>query len=279
MTSYMEKTQRLLELLGHDETPFGAYYDDAKPEGYGPKPGEIFTREREEAGQLDWHNMQATFSCVMGNVWLARKKKKAAWISHEECGCMGGGFYTGLYRPYLNANVLFVSTGIPQAGVEGEHYLPSPETMRDFMDEVIPPAAPAKYCVFKPLDQFTNEESPLVVIFFARPEVLCGLHALAVYTTGEIDTVVTPFGPGCGAMFSWPVVYQQKGLEKAVLGGFDPSARKFMKTDELTFAVPLSLYGKMLDAMETSALTRHTWQNTRKKALKSINAWAGKTAD
>ncbi|NLV97711.1 MAG: DUF169 domain-containing protein, partial [Desulfovibrionales bacterium] len=99
MLDIMNKTRRLVELLGHDEEPFGVYYDDTKPDGFGPKPGEVFSRERESAGQIDWQNAQKTFSCILGNIWLARKKKKAAWISHEECGCMGGGFYAGLYRP------------------------------------------------------------------------------------------------------------------------------------------------------------------------------------
>lgn len=279
MANYMEKTQRLMDLLGHDEVPFGVYYDDIKPDGYGPRPGEIFSREREESGEIDWQNAVANFSCIMGNIWLARKKKKAAWISHEECGCMGGGFYTGLYRPYLNFNVAFVSTGVPEANIEGEHYLPSLESMRQFMEEVIPPVAPAKYCIFKPLEQFTEAAPPLAVIFFARPEVLSGLYSLSMYATGDIHSVVTPFAPGCGGIFSWPIVYQQKGLEKAVLSGFDLSARKFMKTDELTFAVPLTLYEKMLNVMEKSALTRHTWQNTRKKVLKSINTWGGKTQE
>jgi len=275
MLDIKEKTQRLLELLGHDEEPFGVCYDDAKPDGFGPKPGELFTRERESAGQIDWQNAWGTFSCIVGNIWLARKKKKAAWISHEECGCMGGGFYAGLYRPYLETNIFFVSTGMPEANMEGEHYLPSPESMRAFMDDIMPPAAAGKYCIFKPLGQFTDGAPPLVVNFFARPEVINGLYSLTMYATGDHNSVATPFAPGCGSLVSWPLVYQQRGEEKAVLGGFDLSARKFMKTDELTFSVPLSLYRKMLEVMESSALTRHTWENVRKKVSKSARAWEG----
>lgn len=270
MSNMNEKTDRLLELLGHDETPFGICYDDVKPEGFGPKAGEMFTREREEAGQVDWQNARVTFSCIFGNIWLARKKKKAAWLSHEECGCMGGGFYTGMYRPYLNFNAQYIATGVPQMNVEGEHLLPSLESAREFMENVIPPAAPGKYCIFKPLEQFSEEKPPQVVVFFAKPEVLSGLFSLAIYATEDISAVMTPFASGCGGIFSWPIAYQQKGLEKAVLGGFDISARKFMKTDELTFAVPLSLYQKMLGVMEKSALTRHTWQRIRKKVAKSV---------
>ncbi len=279
MTKMIEKTQRLMELLGHEETPFGVCYADDKPDGYGPKPGEIFTREREIAGEIDWQKAFENFTCLVGSIWLARKKKKAAWISHEECGCMGGGYYSGIYGPYLEANVLYVSTGIPGTHIEGEHYLPSPESMRAFMDDCTLPLSKSRYCVLKPLEQFTEAEPPLSVTFFARPEVLTGLHTLTGYAAGSHKAVVTPFGAVCTSIISWPFVYEQRGMECAVLGGFDPSARKFLKTDELTFSIPLSLYKKMLDAMETSALTRHTWNGVRKKILKSNRTWGEGAAD
>lgn len=269
------KTQRLMELLGHDESPLGVYYTDIKPEGFGPKPGEIFTREREEAGLINWEKAnKEDFSCLMGNIWLARKKRKAAWISHEECGCPGGGFFSGMYRPYLESSAYFISTGIPGAPIEGQHYMPSPETMRVFMEAASPPSISGKYCVIKPLEHFLDHETPLVVVYFVRGEVLAGLHSLTGYATGNHNAVVSPFGAGCANIIAWPLAYQQQGLEYAVLGGFDPSARKYMKTDELTFALPLPLYQKMLDVMETSALTRHTWAGVRKKVMKSRRTWA-----
>lgn len=263
-----------MELLGQGESPFGVYYTDIKPEGFGPKPGEIFTREREKAGLINWEKAnKQDFSCLMGNVWLARKKKKAAWISHEECGCPGGGFFSGMYRPYLESSAYFISTGIPGAPFEGQHYMPSPEIMRVFMEEASPPPISGKYCVIKPLEHFLDHEEPLVVVYFVRGEVLSGLHSLTGYATGNHNAVVSPFGAGCANIITWPLVYQQRGLEYAVLGGFDPSARKYMKTDELTFALPLPLYRKMLDVMETSALTRHTWAGVRKKVMKSRRTW------
>ena len=273
MKTITEKTKRLLELLGHDEMPFGVYYTDVKPDGFGPKPGELFSREREIAGEIDWGKAFGNFSCLVGNVWLARKKKKAAWISHEECGCMGGGFYAGVYRPYLEMNVLYVSTGIPGTPIEGEHYMPSPDSMRVFMDASAPPEPSGKYCALKPLEQFTDAEPPLVVAFFARPEAMTGLHSLVSYATGDHNAVVSPFGAGCTSLVAWPLIYRQRGEDRAVLGGFDLSARKYLKTDELTLAMPLSLYQKMLEVMETSALTRHAWEGARKKVLKSARAW------
>lgn len=270
----IERTGRLLELLGHNEEPFGIHYADTPPEGaFGPKPGVVFSREAEEAGTLDWQRAFADFSCVMGNIWLARKKKKAAFISLEQCGCMGGGFYSGMYSPYLETNIAYVSTGRPGTPMEGEHYLNSFDSMRAFMDDCDPRPAPAGYGVAKPLSQFTGAEEPEIVVFFARGEVLTGLSCLCCYAAGSHLAVVSPFGAGCTNIYTWPLTYLRRGEEKAVLGGLDPSARKFMKTDELTFAAPLVLYRKMLDCMESSALTRHTWQGVRKKALKSARIW------
>lgn len=274
MNSLVRDTQRLLELLGHDETPFGVHYSDQKPGGgFGPKPGEIFSREREAAGQIDYQKAFAQFSCIVGNIWLARKKAKAAWISHEECGCMGGGFYAGVYRPHVELIVNYVTTGIPGTPMEGERYLPTHDSMRAFLKETAPPPPTGKYCVFKPLDQFADGEEPLVVTFFARPEVVSGLYSLTCYAAGDHHAVATPFSAGCGSIVAWPLVFQQRGEERAVLGGFDLSARKYLKNDELIFSIPTPLYAKMLAVLEDSALTRHTWQGVRKKVLRSRKAW------
>jgi hypothetical protein len=172
-------------------------------------------------------------------------------------------------------NVHFVSTGIPGTSFEGEHYMPSPESMHVFMKDCAPPPATGKYCILKPLDQFDGKEKPLVAGFFARPEVLTGLFNLTTYAVGDHNAVVSPFGAACTSFIGWPLAYERRGLERAVLGGFDVSARKFMKPDELTFAVPFRLYEKMLACMEASSLTRHTWEGNRKKVSKSKRAWGG----
>lgn len=108
--------------------------------------------------------------------------------------------------------------------------------------------------------------------------MLNGLCSLVFYATGDYNAVASPFSAGCGSIIAWPLVYQQRGEERAVLGGFDISARKFLKTDELTFTVPFPLYKKMLDAMEESALTRDTWAGTRKKVFRSRRAWGEESA-
>ena len=273
--SIVEGTKIFLEHLGLDEEPFGVYYDDTKPEkSFGPKPGVPISRELEDQGQVDMQAVFKDFSCVMGNIWLARKKHCAAYISSEEYGCPGGVFYCSMMKPYLRFIEHYVTTGFEGTPIHGERYLPSPEAMRKFLERVDPRKAPAKYCIFKPLSLFSEGEEPEYVIFFARPEVLCGLFTHTTFTTGEVDSVASPFGAGCTNIIAWPLFYKERGMEKAVLGGFDPSARKFMKTDELTFTVSWSLYQKMLKTLPESMFNLDTdWAVVRKKVDRSAKAW------
>jgi uncharacterized protein (DUF169 family) len=275
MQSILEGTATFLEYLGLKEEPFGIYYADEKPEnGYGPKKGVPISRELEDRHELDMQEVMKCFSCIMGNIWLARKKGGAAFISQEEYGCPGGVYYSSMLKPHLRFIENYVSTGYEGTPIEGERYMPNPDAMRNFMLEVNPREALGKYCIFKPLSQFKEGEEPEFVIFFARPEVLCGLHTQATFTSGDMDCVVSPFGAGCTNLVSWPLYYKEKGLDKAVLGGFDPSARKFMKTDELTFTVSLSFYEKMLAALPDSMFAHETdWKGVRKKVDRSLKAW------
>ncbi|WP_316897148.1 DUF169 domain-containing protein [Pseudodesulfovibrio indicus] len=275
MQSLLDGTATFLDHLGLGEAPFGVHYSDTLPENaYGPKKGAPISRELEDARALDMQEVMKTFSCIMGNVWLARKKGGAAYISSEEYGCVGGAYYCSMMKPHLRFIEHYVSTGYEGTPLHGERYMPDPDAMRTFMEEVNPREAPGKYCIFKPLSLFTDEIKPEFVIFFARPEILSGLFTQAVFTTGDVDCVVSPFGAGCTNMVSWPLYYKGKGLEKAVIGGFDPSARKFMKTDELTFTVSLDLYEKMLAALPESMFTHETdWKNVRKKVERSAKAW------
>jgi hypothetical protein len=210
----------------------------------------------------------------MGNVWLARKKKRAAFISTDEYGCLGGIFYCSMQKPNLRFIEHYVTMGFSGTPIHGERYLPSPEAMQKFLAKVNPRKAPAKYCIFKPLSLFTGDEEAEFVIFFARPEVLSGLFTQTVFTTGDVDCVAAPFGAGCTNMIAWPLYYQEKGMEKAVIGGMDPSARKYMKTDEMTFTVPWSLYEKMLAALPDSLFNVDgAWKEVRKKVSRSAKAW------
>ena len=63
------------------------------------------------------------------------------------------------------------------------------------------------------------------------------------------------------------------GQLKAVLGGWDSSDRKFLKPDEITFAVPYEMFQRMVSRWRNSCLTKEAWKTVRKKIELSRKAW------
>ena len=267
----------LLDILGLKEMPMGIYYSDAEPqEGFSPRPMKLPTREREINNDIDWKAIFDGFSCVMGNIWRARKKKTTAYFSAERFGCPGGGFWLGFLKPQTETIIHYVSSGIP-GHMKGEHYCESPDALRRIFNDIDPRAAPRKYCIVKPLDRFTGSEAPEVVTFFSRPESLCGLHQLAAFVTNDPEVVASPWSAACGSLVIWPLKYLQAGRKRAVVGGWDPSARKFFKTDELSFSAPFEMSCDMIERYDQSFLTTATWATVRKKVDRSRKAWGEET--
>lgn len=262
-----------LEVLGLDEAPMGMHYTNTEPqEGVSPKLGVLPSADAERRGEVNWGGIFEGFSCVIGHIWRARKKGTAAYFDREHFGCLGGAFYLGFLKPQLDFIAHYVSSGIP-GQLEGERYLESPEVTHRFFQTVDPRPAPDRFCVFKPVTRFEQNERPEVVIFFARPEVVSGLNQLATFVTNDFEAVYSPFGAGCSNIVTWPLRYLSQGKLKAVLGGWDPSDRKFVKTDEITFAVPYEMFRRMVTRWPDSFLTTGTWKTVRKKIDRSKRAW------
>jgi len=262
-----------LQALGYLEAPMAMLYTHEEPVGgFSPQPGDLPTLEKEQAGQIDWGAVFGNFSCVLGNVWRARRKHSLAWFSAQRFGCPGGAFYLGYLGPQTDAICAYVSSGIPGA-MQGENYISDPQTCRRIFEEMAPPLAGGAYCVFKPLDLLEPEETPELVMFFARPEVISGLHFLATYVSGDLSAVSSPFGAGCSHVVSFARQHAAKGERKAVLGGWDPSCRKYYKTDEISFSLPWPFFLEMLGKWRKSFLTTGTWQICRKKIARSQRAW------
>lgn len=269
---------RFLEILGLDEPPMGILYTDQRPsDALSPKASDLPTREKEMQNQIDWQAVFGNFSCVIGHIWRARKKQAAAVFDVGHFGCAGGAFWLGFMKPQSETIIHYVSSGVP-GQMEGEHYCESADALRQIFNEIDPPPAQARFCVVRPLDQFAENEQPAVVAFFARPESISGLHQLAAFVTNDIQVVTSPWGAACTGLITWPFKFLAEGKNKAVVGGWDPSARKFFKTDELFFVVPLDMFTDMLTRFESSFLTTKTWEVVRKKINRSKQAW-GENAD
>lgn len=264
------------KILSLYEEPMGAFYTDKKPiECISPKEAHLVTCEEEKSGKVNFGEVFSSFSCAFQSIWRARKKHTAACFDNSHFGCMGGAFAFGFNKPQVEFIVRYVSTGIPGV-MEGERYIDSPDQLRKFFDYIDPRPAPKQYLVFKHLSLFEPDEEPEVVLFFERPEIVGGLHQLTYFITNDLESVRSPWGAGCYNAVTWPIKYLAQGEMKAVLGSWDPSCRKFFRTDEIIFSMPFKLFQLMVSRWKESFLnSKHnsSWEVVRKRAMRSRAKW------
>ena len=210
----------------------------------------------------------AGWRCMICDLGRVRKGVSRSF-DEESLSCSGAMYYLGYTTERRPEFRYFLSSGRPGV-VEGERYKRTPEIV-DAMEQYrgqIP--AEGRSCTFKRWDQLTQEDTPELVIFFARPEVISGLFTLANFDQADpYGGVICPFGSGCSSIVYYPLLERQKENPKAVLGMFDPSARPCVATDILTMAFPMEKFVPLVGYMEESFLTTGSWEKVRKKIRRS----------
>jgi len=202
-------------------------------------------------------------SCLICELKKVREGKSVAY-SGEAIACGGAKRYLGYSCSLFSNFNYFLSYGI-EGKVEGERYKKSPELVQEFQDQTVQIDAAGKYLVFKRWDNLTASDLPDACIFFANPDVLAGLFTLANFDIPGRTGVITPFGSGCSSIIHFPYLENQSDDPKCVLGMFDPSARKCLPANILTFAVPFKKMVTMVENMDESFLITPSWENVRKR--------------
>jgi hypothetical protein len=201
--------------------------------------------------------------CLIGNLQRVQDGYSFVYDAHTS-GCSGGKRYGGFSNKLRPNFEYFLSCGIP-GELEGERYKKSPQLVKDYLKNHPPFEAPGKYLVFKRLDRLMEEEKPFAVIFFAAPDVLSGLFALANYDRADPYGVVTPMGSGCASIINYPYQELQSENPRCILGMFDVSARPCVPGDKLTFTIPMQRFEQMVLNMDESFLITKSWDLVRKR--------------
>jgi len=201
--------------------------------------------------------------CLIGNLKRVQDGYTFVYDAHTS-GCSGGKRYSGFSNKLRPNFEYFLSCGIP-GELEGERYKKSPQLVEEYLKNHPPFEAPSKYLVFKRLDKLMEEEKPLAVIFFATPDVLSGLFALANYDRADPYGVVTPMGSGCASIVNYPYQEIQSENPHCILGMFDISARPCVPGEKLTFTIPMQRFQQMVLYMDESFLITKSWDLVRKR--------------
>ena len=201
--------------------------------------------------------------CLIGNLSRVREGQPFVYDVHTP-GCSGGKRYSGFSTKLRPNFEYFLSCGI--AGeLEGERYKKSPQLVEEYLKRQPPFTAPGKALVFKRFDRLTEDENPFAVIFFASPDILSGLFALANYDRADPDGVITPMGSGCASIINqaWQETLSPK--PRCILGMFDVSARPCVPEGTLTFCIPIHRFEEMVHNMDESFLITKSWDLVRNR--------------
>ncbi len=166
-------------------------------------------------------------------------------LSNERVGCMGGKLYTGFAG---------MNERMPKFVSLKEKYKRTPEMVVDFVRKMEVPLADEKYLNIAPVDKIESFDPIVGILFFATPDMLVGLTGWAFYDNNADNAVTTKFGSGCSAIFTETVVENNKNGRRTFLGCFDPSVRRYMQPDILSFVIPMSRFKEMYYTMRESCL-------------------------
>ncbi|HWR40700.1 MAG TPA: DUF169 domain-containing protein [Patescibacteria group bacterium] len=203
------------------------------------------------------------WGCVISMLSAAAKGRTAAF-DQDTAGCLGGATGLAFHRYELGFIEYFLSTG-GAGGREGEFYKRTPEYAREFINSLPHIDLPAPYIVFKPLETVGSDETPLAIVFLVNADQLSGLVTLANYDRPTKDNVTVFFGAGCHSTILETLAQAQAPQPKALIGLTDPSARKVIDKDLLSFSLPFARFLELESMVEESFLTKETWTNLAKR--------------
>ena len=194
--------------------------------------------------------------CMFKVIDQARRGEPVAF-SADNIGCGGGRFYTGFSgrSPHI---AQFVSLK--------EKYKQTPEMVTAYIDDLDVQLADKPYLNFLRIDKLETFDKMEGLLFFARPDVLCGLTAWAFYDNNDGGAVTTPWSAGCGSVITMAVGENRRGGQRTFIGLTDISVRPFVAPDELGFTIPRSRFLTMQHTLGQCCLFgAPAWQKVKER--------------
>ena len=203
------------------------------------------------------------WGCVVSLI-VAASNGKIATVSDETVVCKGGRAGTGIEPFQLGSIEYYLSTGGKDSR-EPERFKKNPELAKKYVKS-LPEISKSKYLIFKPLKLTGNEEKIAAVIFLVNADQLSALVTLANYDQ-ENDMVRIPFGAGCVQTLLFPIKDFEKKTNICTVGLTEPSVRRRINKDILSFTIPYNRFLEMENESDESFLSGTVWSEISSRII------------
>ncbi len=178
-------------------------------------------------------------------------------FSKERLHCGGGRLYCG-FAPG--------NPGIPNFVSLKERYKQTPEMVSEYINGLGIALAGEPYLNLARIDKLDTLDGIDGIFFLAGADILSGLCAWAFFDNNDADAVVCRFGSGCSSVVTNIMVENRLGGRRTFIGMTDPSARPFVGSGELSFAIPMCRLEEMAVTLRDSCV----WGAAAWSRLKSL---------
>lgn len=201
------------------------------------------------------------WGCVISMLAAAAKGRTAAFCK-ETVVCGGGKSGLGLEKFQPGTIEYFLSVG-GHGAKAAEHYKQTPELALDYINS-LPDVTTEDYLIFQPLSEVTDN-TPEIIIFLVNANQLSGLVTLANYDLPTQNNVQINFGAGCAQAVLYGLDAAKNQPDTCFIGLTDPSARKVIDKDMLSFTIPYNRFLTMEENTAESFFSTDTWEVIQKR--------------
>ncbi len=169
--------------------------------------------------------------------------------------CPGGQAWLG-FKDFAPRTKYFVSTGAPDfRGGAAEYLKDSPERVEKSIERLGEIRA-YKCLVLQPCEDVGPDQVIRNLMFFSETAKILDLCALLYFGTSEPLSVITPWGPMCAHIITYPAGMVDRFRYQAILGPVDPTVRDWFPPDHLSLGVPFKMAEEMAKNVDRSFLKR-----------------------